>query len=282
MARKETERLTATLEKQPYPTLGQPYENSLAMKFVPVAGTEVLFGVWDVRVRDFEAFVQATGHEATTGMYSLRSDGWKQRGDKWKSPGFTQGPTHPVCGVSWDDAKAFCEWLTKQERVAGKLSASQSYRLPMDWEWSVAVGLSESRDGTPKDKDMKIKDVYPWGTKWPPPPGARNYAGSEAADGNWPSDWKPIEGYRDGHPRTSPVGSFKANRFGLYDMGGNVWQWCEDWYDSEQKSRGLRGASWYDFVPECLLSSSRYYGPPDFRFDGFGFRCVLVVGGSAR
>jgi formylglycine-generating enzyme required for sulfatase activity len=72
------------------------------------------------------------------------------------------------------------------------------------------------------------------------------------------------------------VGSFAANRYGIYDLGGNVWEWCEDWYDSDQKYRVLRGASWHHDSPDSLLSLSRGYDSPGGRFSGFGFRCVLV------
>ncbi len=263
-------------------TKESPWTNSLGMRFVPVAGTDVLFSIWHTRVQDFEAFVEDTGHDATKEMYSLKSDGWKRRGDTWKSPGFAQGPTHPVCGVSWEDAQAFCKWLTEKERKEGKLTASQSYRLPQDWEWSVAVGLNEARAGTPNDKDQKIKDVYPWGTAWPPPSGAGNFAGEEAKDADWASTYGVIEGYRDGFARTSPVGSFKANAFGLYDMGGNLWQWCEDWYDTDQAYRVLRGGAWDRNSPTRLLSSSRYYLQPDRRVGALGFRCVLVGGGAVK
>jgi formylglycine-generating enzyme required for sulfatase activity len=258
------------------PQAGHPWTNSLGMRFVPVPGTEALFCIWDTRVKDFEAFVSATGHDATAGMWSARSDGWKQRGDTWKNPGFSQGPEHPVCGVSWEDAKAFCQWLTEKERKDELISGSQSYRLPTDAEWSAAVGLDEPSGGMPKDKDAKIKGVYPWGAEWPPPPGAGNYAGEEAKDENWPSNWNVIAGYHDGYARTSPVGSFKPNRYGLYDMGGNVWQWCEDWYDTSQKSRVLRGASWVNFDPGFLLSSFRNVSAPGSRLNLFGFRVVLV------
>ncbi|NLH72766.1 MAG: formylglycine-generating enzyme family protein, partial [Verrucomicrobia bacterium] len=156
------------------------------------------------------------------------------------------------------------------------------YRLPRDWEWSVAVGLNESRSGTPREKSEKVQGVYPWGTQWPPPHGAGNYAGSEARDGDWPSDWSAIEGYRDGYARTSPVGSFVANQYGLYDLGGNVWEWCEDWYDDEQKYRVLRGASWSNYEPRYLLSSRRDRAAPAYRGDVIGFRCVLVCGSAAR
>jgi hypothetical protein len=258
----------------------RPWTNSLGQIFVPVPDTKVLFCIWDTRVQDFEVFASATGHDATAGMYSVGSDRWKQRGATWKSPGFSQGPTHPVCGVSWEDAQAFCRWLTERERGEGRLGSNQSYRLPTDAEWSVAVGLGQESGATPKDKDGKTKGVYPWGGQWPPPSGAGNYAGSEAADSQWPSDWKTIEGYQDGYPRTSPAGRFRANSLGLFDMGGNVWQWCEDWYDGEQKHRVLRGASWLDNFPDRLLSSYRRNLTPGGRYGFIGFRCVLGVGSS--
>ncbi len=231
-----------------------PWENSLGMKFAPVAGTKVLFSVWDVRVKDYEAYVAASAGVDNS----------------WKSPGFEQGPTHPVVNVSWDAAKAFCEWLTKQERQAGLISENQSYRLPTDAEWSVAVGLADEGGGTPEHKDRKIKDVYPWGSEWPPPAGAGNYYSSLKVDN---------------YERTSRVGSFKANRYGLYDMGGNVWQWCEDFYDGQAGSRVLRGASWSSLNADALLSSLRGLSAPDYRDYVVGFRCVLVVaseGGKAK
>ena len=153
--------LQPTILPKQFPQASQRRTNSLGMVFVPVPGTSVLFCIWDTRVQDFQQFVDKTGYDATAGMYSFRSDGQKQRGDTWKHPGFAQGPTHPVCGVSWDDAQAFCHWLTKNERRAGTLAAKQSYRLPTDTEWSAAVGFQK----------------YPWGNQWPPPPGAGNYAG---------------------------------------------------------------------------------------------------------
>jgi formylglycine-generating enzyme required for sulfatase activity/predicted Ser/Thr protein kinase len=255
---------------------GQRWTNSLGMVFVPVAGTGVRFSIWDTRVRDFEAFVQATGYDATRGMFSLRSDGLNQHGDTWKSPGFAQGPTHPVCGVSWNDAKAFCAWLTTKEQREGKLKANQYYRLPMDAEWSLAAGLSEPSAGAPKDKSGKVAGVYPWGTEWPPPSGTGNYAGEEINNVGTSANWNVISGYYDNFARTSPVGRFNDNRFGLYDMGGNVWQWCEDFHDGQSGPHVMRGAAWDDSSPRSLLSSNRAPVGGGNRRDNHGFRCVLA------
>jgi hypothetical protein len=143
-------------------TKEHPWVNSLGMKFVPVAGMGVLFSVWDTRVQDFEAFVADTNYDATGGMYSLEKDGWKQRGATWREPGFSQGPTHPVVGVNWNDANKFCEWLTRREQGSGMLPHGRVYRLPTDAEWSVGVGLQGEEGTNPKEKDRKI-ELYPWG-----------------------------------------------------------------------------------------------------------------------
>jgi serine/threonine protein kinase len=224
----------------------KPWKNTLGMRFVPVPGTKVLFCVWETRVQDYEAFVKATQRE-------------------WERPSFDQGPDHPAVNVSWEDAKAFCKWLTDKERAEGKLRADEEYRLPTDAEWSAAVGLPEEVGATPRDKDEKIKDVYPWG-KWPPPVGAGNYAESLKVDT---------------HAYTSPVGSFAPNRFGIFDLGGNVWERCEDEYYPGSGSRVLRGGSWLSSGPDNLLSSLRNIDSPDYRFGNVGFRCV-VGGASVR
>jgi formylglycine-generating enzyme required for sulfatase activity len=267
-------------------TKDHPWVNSLGMKFVPVTGTQVLFSVWDTRVQDFETFVKSTAYDATWGMYSLGKDDWEQRGATWKEPGFSQGATHPVVGVSWNDAEQFCKWLTKRERSAGDLPQDRKYRLPKDEEWSAAVGLKDEAGSTPEEKSDKIK-LYPWDIpqkrdkSWPPPSGAGNYAGEEAKIGDWPSWWSVIAGYKDGYPRTSPVGSFEANFSGLYDMGGNVWQWCEDWYNALAQYRVLRGASWSGVGPDKLLASHRDVGgSPGHRVGDIGFRCVVAVESS--
>ena len=248
-----------------------PFVNTLGMKFVPVpilGGKTVLFSVWDTRVQDYEDFAKETKRD-------------------WSGPGIDQRTDASRSGaVSWEDAQAFCAWLTERERKAGKLGANEVYRLPTDHEWSCAVGIGESEDAAqlPSVKNTQIKDVYPWGTQWPPPVGAGNYAGEELqpalAAGKYSYLKGVLHGYRDNFVETSPVGSFAVNRFGLYDIGGNVWQWCEDWFDKDQKERVLRGASWSYSGSNYLSSSFRRYYAPGTRYGDNGFRCVLSA--SAR
>ena len=256
---------------------GQPRENSLGQKFVPVPGTSVLFCIWETRVQDFEAFVQATGYNAEAGMHSRFGAEltWKPKGDTWRAPGFAQSPLHPVCGVNWEDAKAFCLWLTAKERKEGKLAANQEYRLPTDSEWSLAVGLPPEGLGSPKDKNAQVPDVYPWGTQYPPPARAGNFA-SEGDDVGW-----QIDGYADGAQRTAQVGSYTPNALGIYDLSGNLWEWCEDAFEPGSVARVLRGASWINDGPWNLLSSNRGHGTSTARQDGRGFRCVLATGVSS-
>jgi formylglycine-generating enzyme required for sulfatase activity len=233
---------------------GQQWTNSLGMKFVPVPGTAVQFSIWDTRVQDYQAFVTATGRD-------------------WKKPDFEQGPTHPVVLVTWDDAKAFCAWLTEKERRTGTLNSTQEYRLPADLEWSTAVGLEKEPGSTPLERSGKVEGVYPWGTQWPPPRDAGNFRGKRD---------------NDNFGNTSPVGSFAANRFGLYDMGGNVRQWCEGFIGKGHGGHHVaRGSSWGFGVKDTggngnmfLLSSFRGR-LIDNRMDEVGFRCVLASGGAS-
>jgi formylglycine-generating enzyme required for sulfatase activity len=233
---------------------GPGFVNSLGMKFVPVG--DALFSVWQTRVKDFEAFAE--------GPPAIKSTGWRD-------PGFKQGPEHPAVNVTWDEARLFCKWLTTRERKKGLIGPDQEYRLPTDREWSTAVGLGEEPGPTPEARDMGVSDVYPWGIQWPPPAGAGNYTGEETG-----SD-VAIKGYNDAFPWTSPVGSFPPNKYGIYDMGGNVWQWVMDNWNGESRDKVLRGASWYNgALPLSLLSSCRVHAAPDSSTDNYGFRVIIA------
>jgi formylglycine-generating enzyme required for sulfatase activity len=255
-------------------TKDKPFMNTLGMKFVPVPiiggptdKQRVLFSVWDTRKQDYEIFARETKH-------------------KWRAPSFPQEPTHPAVMVNWDDVQQFCQWLTSREQTAGRLPAGWRYRLPTDHEWSCAAGIGEREDAAalPSERSENILDVFPWGTQWPPPNGAGNYAGEELravlATGNYSFIGGVIEGYNDGFVYTSPVGSFPANQFGLFDLSGNVFQCCEDWFDKDQNKRAIRGSYWGIRDRNTLLSSHRGSDSPEHDNEFRGFRCVLDV--SAR
>jgi len=242
--------LAARLEKSVGPAPGQPFTNSLGMKFVPLGDVQI--SVWETRVQDYEAFCRATGRH-------------------FEPADFPQTATDPAVKVSWFDAIAFCKWLTEKEHNENLIEDKQAYRLPTDLEWSMAVGLTNENGATPEARDGKIKNEFPWGKQWPPPNGAGNY--------------NVAAGRRRGG--TKPVGSFKPNSIGLYDLGGNVWEWCIDTYKggSSVTSRDwgvLRGGSWATSNGLEMQSSYRNVVDRNDRDVIYGFRCVLATQPAAE
>ena len=264
-----------------------PFVNSLGMEFVPVPGTKVLMCRTETRVRDFRAYAKAAGYQQGGGAFVMKvkkdKDGdfsvaWElDKSASWEEPGFAQSGEHPVTCVKWEEARAFCAWLSKKE--------GRTYRLPEDAEWSAAVGLQK----------------YPWGADWPAPNGAGNYSGAEFWKSLPGGGWNKAYDYSDGAERTAEVASYRANRLGIFDLGGNVWEWCEDEYKATMNSaearkaspvlekekasdgtpfRGVRGGSWDSDDEIILRSSFRINALPSNRFDNRGFRCVLMVSGG--
>jgi len=160
----------------------------------------------------------------------------------------------PVVMVSWEQAALFCNWLSVKESLPpvyiqkdGRVVASEplgkGYRLPTEAEWE-----SSARQG--------VSGKYPWGEGYPPPPGTGNYA-DESTKGLIDVI---IDGYNDGYPAVAPAGKFRPAATGLFDMGGNVAEWCHDYYaietegaEKEQSNpvgpregshRVVKGASW--------------------------------------
>ncbi len=245
--------LGGRFEQRTGPQPGMPWENSLAMRFVPLG--EVWMGVGLVRVQDYDVFCTAKGRARLM-------------------PDFPQEPTHPVVRINWADATDFCAWLTAREIEGGQLEDGQHYRLPTDLEWSLAVGLPDEGRDTPEQRDGKPSD-FPWGKAWPPPERAGNYADASIRR----TGQATIPGFADGFPQTSPVGTFGVNAAGLADMGGNVWQWCLDSYKGGAHTRDwgvLRGGSWGTAAQAELRSSYRNVVDRRERDVIFGFRCVLV------
>jgi formylglycine-generating enzyme required for sulfatase activity len=247
-------------------TKERPFVNSLGMEFVPVPGTQVLFCRWETRVKDYAEYARV----------NTVNDAWTKV--QYNGVPAAREPEHPVSSVTWEEANAFCEWLTKKESAEGRLPKGMNYRLPTDEEWSRAVGLAKEQGATPRERAGKNSEDYPWGSGYPPPKAnVGNYADSSYHEKISSMKW--IEGYTDGYATTAPVGSFAPNEHGLCDMGGNVWEWCEDLYEAGGTGRVLRGASWSN-NGQLLRSSARFNAAPNWHNYNHGFRCV--VGASAR
>jgi formylglycine-generating enzyme required for sulfatase activity len=259
-----------------------PYFHGDLMEPVKNTPGNVLFCVWTVRVKDFEQFVKEVPDPKERGE-DVKSN-LVLKDDAWRNPGYEQEPDYPVVGVSLLQANAFCRWLTKKERAAGIIGPHHEYRLPTDDEWTAAAGPS----------------LYPWGKKWPPPANSGNFGDeTHARELGWKSAALGMQGYTDRHWMVAPVGSYAPNRFGLYDMAGNVTQWCFDRYypermpaeflaknSGETKTQGddgtpfyvRRGSAWNHDDKDSLASWRRRASVEKFRLDTIGFRCVLVVG----
>jgi formylglycine-generating enzyme required for sulfatase activity len=181
----------------------------------------------------------------------------------WRNAGFEQTDEHPVVNVSWNDAVAFCKWLSHKEGI--------TYRLPTEAEWEYACRAGTTTRYYSGDDPETLAEV--------------GNVADAAVKTKFP-DWKYTIKASDGYVFTAPVGSFKPNAFGLYDMHGNAWQWCADWcaakYYAESPAddptgpdsgdfRVLRGGSW-GLGPYCSRSAIRFRITPDYRDNNTGFR----------
>ncbi len=164
------------------------------------------------------------------------------------------GDRRPVVQVSFGDACAYADWLTEREASAGRLPSGFAYRLPTAVEWTAFCRCGDGRR-------------YPWGENWPPTQG--NYADVQARL----CGWSVIEGYDDGYPVTCPVESSGENAWGLFGVGGNVWEWT---LEGEGSSRVVRGAAWLCSHPDVLRCSYRRFCLPPTRDHSIGFRLVLA------
>jgi formylglycine-generating enzyme required for sulfatase activity len=222
----------------------------------------VMMCIWECRVKDYEKFDRA----------------WlaKHRNELRAIPGVndTAIPCLPAVMVTWNDATRFCEALTQEEIRNRVISPSHRYRLPTDLEWSHAIGLNVNQEmaagRSPKDRHLKVANVYSWGggPQWPPPVGAGNYPGNVSYD--------RFEGL-------APAGMFAPNALGIFDLGGNVWEWCEDDFDGTGKERVVRGNSWnwqshqYYIMEDVFNASYRHRYQPLKTYDDVGFRCVIEL-----
>ncbi|HRS52652.1 MAG TPA: SUMF1/EgtB/PvdO family nonheme iron enzyme [Candidatus Marinimicrobia bacterium] len=240
-----------------------------------VTVSDFWMGKYEVTIAEFEKFISETGyqtfgdlksHLTFNNLESVYGVNWScdeygnmREKDQWN---------YPVIYISWNDANSYCEWLSKK--------TGKKYRLPTEAEWEYAA-----RSG---GKDYK----YSWGNSEPSGKYGGNICGEE-----WGgiSEDRYYKGYDDGYVMIAPVGSFEPNELGLYDMTGNVLEWCLDDYDEEyyQKSpqynpcrrysdklfKVTRGGSFMD-RPVEIRCTFRQYGPADWGVFLIGFRLVRV------
>jgi formylglycine-generating enzyme required for sulfatase activity len=235
----------------------EDYTNGLGMKFVAVPGTQVMMCIHETRNADYKAYMSAQGRINMRWGSSAEAGTWQSRAGTGKEQ-------HPVVYVFYEDAVSFCRWLSNKD--------GKTYRLPTDAEWSAAVGLRAEIGKTPEEKSQNgPADVFPWGGSFPPFRSG-NYARALAEDG--------LTILEDGFQDSAPVMSFSANNLGIYDLGGNVWEWCQDWYNDNQAFRVERGASFSIHQRDFLRSAHRGYAAPSYRSDILGFRVVLELPGG--
>ena len=222
-------------------------------------------GRYEVTLDEYSRFAQATQRSPGAGS-CLVNEGhhWEeQAGRSWRDPPFPQAPRHPVVCISWNDASAYVSWLSRRTRM--------DYRLPSAAEWEYAA-----RAGT--------NAPWYWGHG-----SAEQCRYANGADLATDFPWRTP--CNDGYARTSLVGLFQANAFGLHDMLGNAWEWVQDcfnwtydgapvngdaWEEGDCSARVMRGASWAS-TPTYLRSAHRAGERATFRSDYTGFRVARTL-----
>jgi sulfatase modifying factor 1 len=238
-------------------------------------------GTYHVTRGQFKKFADAASYLTTAeadgkgGMGYIRDSAdplpFAQRKDfSWHNTGMPdETDDHPVVNVSWHDAVAFCKWLSARE--------GKQYRLPTEAQWEYAARAGTTTTFYFGDE---VQDVVKFGN---------------LADGaltkKFPRITWTLKG-SDGYAFTAPVGSYRPNQFGLYDMIGNAWQWCADWYGKDYYKdpaagvdpcgpddgikRVVRGGSWQE---QQYMSNSAFRGHLPSGFSAFddGFRVVLLI-----
>ena len=193
-------------------------------------------GKYEVTVEEYLAFCSATNSNYPE---------WLEKGSQYniktgnnnhyKKIGYRQIGSNnlPIVGISWYNAIKYCKWLSE--------TTGQNYRLPTEEEWEYAAkgGIASKR---------------------------YDYAGSNKID-------KVAWYYGNSNGKPHSVGQKKANDLKIYDMSGNVWEWCSDWYDSDKTTPVLRGGSWGFSSTDCRVTY-RYFGILSIRTDNIGFRVV--------
>jgi formylglycine-generating enzyme required for sulfatase activity/serine/threonine protein kinase len=235
-------------------------------------------GIHELTIGEFRKFVASTGYRTEPETDGKGGSGYDETADKfsqdvkytWRNLGFAVTDAHPAANVTWNDAKAFCSWLSLKE--------GKTYRLPTEAEWEYACrgGTKTAYQGGDDPESLALIGNVTDGTfkaKFP-----KTIASAAIAA-------------QDGYVFSAPVGQYRKNGFGIYDMHGNVAEWCEDWHDKDYYSRSpaqdppgastgtnrvFRGGSWHS-NPRLCRSAQRTSFPPTFRKEYLGFRLVLEI-----
>lgn len=206
--------------------------------------------------------------EVTVDQWKRFLDEGETDWDKWKDvKGFSPAGNYPICFVTWEDARDFCNWLSEKEE--------RQYRLPTEAEWEYAA-----RGGL-------IGNLYPWGDSTPDGKSC-NFADKREFEKE--KDVWADTNCDDGYAFCAPVKKYPPNKYGLFDMAGNVWEWCQDWYcltyykesptqdptgPETGRLRVLRGGAW-SLHKDMLRVSNRYGAAPKTGTGFTGFRIVAV------
>lgn len=237
-------------------------------------------GRFPITVDQFAAFVSETNYVAgaTCLSFDYGIGKWVVTpGRSWRNPGFSQDGNYPAVCLNWNDAKAYVDWLA---RKTGK-----DYRLLSEAEWEYATRGRTKPERNPRYSfGDDEKDLCRYGN---------------GADLSWQRvtgrTW-PIAPCDDRYAFTSPVGAFEANRFGLFDMQGNAWQWTEDcfrnnytyfdtpldgsaWIVKACRAHVIRGGSWGS-IPSLLRAAARHSSATNSRYDNIGFRVARAFAKS--
>ncbi len=237
-----------------------------------------LLGMHALTIGQFRRFVSESGYQTEaerdgTGGWGYNPDIAYFEGRKpeysWRDPGFLQDDRHPVVNVTWNDAQALCQWLSRRE--------GRRYRLPSEAEWEYACRAGTTtrfHSGDEPEDLVRVANLF-----------------DAACRPLFPQWEKYCVAASDGCSFTAPVGSYQPNAFGLYDMHGNVWEWCADWYahDYYRESpaddptgpesgevRIRRGGSWHSW-PLYMRSSYRNWNVPDTRYVLLGIRLACDI-----
>ncbi len=237
----------------------------------------------EVTVGEFRAYVSATGYqtdaETKGGAYVWENSQWVQKSDaNWRNPYFQQTDSHPVSCVSWFDAVAYCNWRSRSEGLKPVYSIAGS-NAPSDWSKGVI-----DCDWTANGYRLPTEAEWEYSARGGKQNRGHKYAGSD--------DLSAVGWYWDNSSKaTHPVGTKAANEQGIFDMSGNVWEWCWDWYDSGYYAqspgsdprgagsgsyRVLRGGSW-NFSDYICRVANRCNDDPFNWFNFSGLRLARAI-----